>query len=185
METWQTAKEVHSIWRAVKDSIQNLTRVWKVDLKCVVKILFQNLTRQKIFSSNLTSQKKCIQNQAFYRKFFNQNHALWKTIYIQNHAFKKNFSSKSCFSKMHVNCKVCAIYGVNWNKTWLFACKIFFRIRFIKLCFSSESCCSKLIFSFNIILFQKLFFLTIWRVVKFLIQNLTPWRNIYLSTDAL
>ena len=116
-------------------------------------MLIPNLTRPKIFKS-----KSCLAQKHFHSKSW----------FLENF-----FSSKSCFLKLHARREICAFYGVNWIRTWSFVWKIFFKICFLKLYFSSKSSFLKKSFYSKSCFFKKIFFLKIWRVGKFLIQNLT------------
>ena len=95
------------------------------------------------------------------------------------------FSSKSCFLKLHVLRKKCAIYRVNWIKMWFFVRKFFFKICFLKINFSSKSCLLKKFFFFKIMLFKNIFLLKSWRVVYFSIQNLTRCKKVDSKSDKM
>ena len=143
-------------WRVVIFLIPNLTRCRKVDLKTdpTKKFWFKIWQDEKIF----------IQNHAFYKSFFFEIMLFTKTFVIKIMLLKNYFSSKSCFLNMNVKRKLCAFYGVKWDKTWLFVCKIF--SKFKNVLFKNN-------FFFQIVLLKNLFFFKSWRVVKFLYQNLT------------
>ena len=79
--------------------------------------------------------------------------------------------------------KICAFFGVKWIKMWLFVCKSFFNICFLKIFFSPKSCFFEIGFSSKLcflkILFSSkscflkiFFFFKTWRVVKLFFQNL-------------
>ena len=88
------------------------------------------------------------------------------------------FSPRTCFLKLHVIRKKCELYVVNWIKTRFFVCNIFFKICSIKFIFSSKSCLLENFFSSKSSFLKKYFFLKNWRVVKFLIQNLTRCKKL-------
>ena len=88
---------------------------------------------------------------------------------------KNFFSSKSCFLKMHVRGKM--------SQNVIFCVQTFFKIVLFKNNFFSEIVLFKNLFFLKIMLFKKNFSFKIWRVVEFLIQNLTR-RKIFNSKPA-
>ena len=85
-----------------------------------------------------------------------------KTFHSKSCFLEKLFSSRPCFPKMHVKCKIGQFYGVNWTKNVTFCVQNFF-----------QNLLFKNIFFFKIVRFKNKFFFKIWRVVKFLFQSLT------------
>ena len=146
MVLWRKA-----LWKLHVVDLVKLFKIWRVEKK-----LIRNLTRRKKFDSKTDNAKKIyfklsqeqkflIENHAFYKNFFLQNNAFRKKFFLRNRAFqkyffsskscffKKTFYSQSCFLKLHVKCKMCAFYAVNWIKTWIFDGNFFSKPVFQKI----------------------------------------------------
>ena len=157
------------MWKVPVVDLGKLFRIWRV-----VIFLVPNLTRcEKFDRKSDKTKKKIIQNHAFYKNFSFKIMLFRKIFFFKIVLFKNFFSSKSSLLNMHVKRKICAFYGVKWDKTWFFVCYFFFKI----VLFKNN-------FFFKIMLFKNLFFFKIWRVVNFLIQNLTRCKIFNSKSDA-
>ena len=158
------------IWRVFEKFIQNLTR-------CKKFISKTDKTKNFRFKIILFTKTCSFKNMLFKNNFFCEN-APSKILFSSSKScLKENFSSKPCFLNMHLKRKSRSDYGVKSVKTWLFCVQIFFKICFLKLFFFFKVVLFENYCFFKIVLFKNNFFFKIWRVVKFLIQNLTRCKN--------
>ena len=121
-----------------------------------------------------------------FKKNFFFELVLFKIIFFFKIMFfrKKTFFFKIVLFEIGRKTQILRILRGEMNQKVIFCVQKFFKICFLKSCFSSKSCFLKLIFSskscflkifffYKIVLFKNIFLFKIWRAIKLLIQNLT------------
>ena len=143
-----------------------------------VKILIQNLTRCKKGDSRSDEMKNFYLQFKLFTKLFSfrimlsRKHFTFKIM-----LFRKNFFLKNVLFKIARNTQKMRILRGKLNQNVIFFVQHFFQNLFYKIYFFFKMVFFRKIFSSNSCFLKIYFFLKNWRVVNFLIQNLTRCKN--------
>ena len=173
---WHVEKFLHqSLTRFIFFSIPNLMLCKEVDSK-------SDKTKKNWFKIWHDEENVLIQNHAFTKTFSFKMMLFWENFTFKIMLFGKKNSLKVCFLKMHVNVKICAFFWGKLNQKVMFCMQFFFGNLLSKKHFFFNIVFSKKLFSSKSCFIKNQFFYKTWRVVKFLIQNLTGCKKLQFKT---